>query len=58
MMEMMNETNQNTYAAHVGGPVGGCEYLSLLDLLDAANYTDEQRIFGLIKKLAIYAPIY
>ena len=23
MMEMMNETNQNTYAAHVGGSVGG-----------------------------------
>ena len=43
MMEMMNETNQNTYAAHVGGSVGGCEYLSLLDLLDAANYSDEQR---------------
>ena len=43
MMEMMNDTNQNTYAAHVGGPVGGCEYLSLLDLLDAANHSDEQR---------------
>ena len=43
MMEMMNDTNQNTYAAHVGGPVGGCEYLSLLDLLDAANHSGEQR---------------
>ena len=26
MMEMMNETNQNM-SAHVGGSVGGCEYL-------------------------------
>ena len=43
MMEMMNSTNQNTYVAHVGGPVGGCEYLSMLDLLDAANHTQEHR---------------
>ena len=43
MMEMMNETNQNTYAAHIGGSVAGCEYLSLLDLLDAANHSEEQR---------------
>jgi len=43
MMKMMNETNQNTYAAHIGGSVGGCEYLSLLDLLDAANHSEEER---------------
>ena len=43
MMEMMNNTNQNTYVAHVGGAVGGCEYLSMLDLLDAANHTQEHR---------------
>ena len=43
MMEMMNNTNQNTYVAHVGGSVGGCEYLSMLDLLDAANDTQKQR---------------
>ena len=43
MMEMMNHTNQNTYVAHVGGAVGGCEYLSMLDLLDAANHTQEHR---------------
>jgi|TARA_B100001540_G_scaffold254916_1_gene231927 hypothetical protein len=43
MMEMMNNTNQNTYVAHIGGSVGGCEYLSMLDLLDAANHTEEDR---------------
>ena len=43
MMEMMNNTNQNTYVAHIGGSVGGCEYLSMLDLLDAANHTQEHR---------------
>ena len=43
MMEMMNNTNQNTYVAHIGGSVGGCEYLSMLDLLDAANHTEEHR---------------
>ena len=43
MMEMMNDTNQNTYVAHIGGPVGGCEYHSMLDLLDAANQTEESR---------------
>ena len=43
MMEMMNNTNQNTYVAHIGGSVGGCEYLSMLDLLNAANHTQEDR---------------
>ena len=43
MMEMMNNTNQNTYVAHIGGSVGGCEYLSMLDLLDAANHSEQTR---------------
>ena len=45
MMEMMENTGQNTYIAHISGNVGGCEWLSLKDLLSSAGESQPKNIW-------------
>ena len=45
MMEMMENTGQNTYITHISGNVGGCEWLSLKDLLSSAGESEPKNIW-------------
>ena len=45
MIEMMDETGQNTYVAHISGNVGSCEWLSLKDLLSSAGESEAKNIW-------------
>ena len=40
MIDMMDETGQNTYVAHISGGIGSCEWLSLVDLLESAGNSE------------------
>ena len=45
MMEMMENTGQNTYITHISGNVGGCEWLSLKDLLSSAGESEPKNVW-------------
>jgi len=45
MIDMMDETGQNTYVAHISGGIGSCEWLSLVDLLESAGNSDSKNIW-------------
>ena len=45
MIDMMDETGQNTYVAHISGGIGSCEWLSLVDLLESAGNSEAKNIW-------------